>query len=196
MTGLGRLGAVPFPHPLSRRATLGGATALTAALVSGCTASRDRHATAAAEPTRAGDDPDVALAATVLDDEQRMLDRVLATVRRHPGLDGAVGGARAVHRRHVALLADAVPDSGASPSAPAGASPSVSPSVPATAVSVPDRPGPALAALARAEERLSLVGRRSAFAAESGAFARVLASMAAAAAQQAVLLAARAEDRG
>lgn len=199
MTGLGRLGAVPFPSPLSRRATLGGATALTAALVSGCTASRDRRTTAAAEPTRAADDPDVALAATVLDDEQRMLDRVLATVRRHPGLDGAVAGARAVHRRHVTLLADAVPDSVASPSAPAGASPSVSPSVPATgarAVSVPDRPGPALAALAGAEERLSLVGRRSAFAAESGAFARVLASMAAAAAQQAVLLAARAEDRG
>ncbi len=191
-TGLGRLGAVPSPSPLSRRAALGGATALTAALVSGCTASRDRPATAAPD---GADDPDVPLAATVLDEEQRMLDRVLATVRRHPRLDGALAGARAVHRRHVALLADAVPDSAASPSVPADASPS-GPATDPPVVSVPERPGPALAALARAEERLSLVGRRSAFTAESGAFARVLASMAAAAAQQSVLLAAGAEDRG
>jgi hypothetical protein len=53
---------------------------------------------------------------------------------------------------------------------------------------VPASPGAALAALAREEERLSQVGKRSAFAAESGAFARVLASMAAAAAQHAVAL--------
>jgi hypothetical protein len=43
----------------------------------------------------------------------------------------------------------------------------------------------ALTALARQEDRLSLSGRRSAFDARSGAFARVLASMAAASAQQA-----------
>jgi len=46
----------------------------------------------------------------------------------------------------------------------------------------------ALAELARAEEELSLLDKRSAFAAQSGAFARVLASMAAAAAQQVALL--------
>jgi len=43
--------------------------------------------------------------------------------------------------------------------------------------------------LADQEDRLSLVGRRSAFAAQSGAFARVLASMSASAAQHAVALA-------
>jgi hypothetical protein len=60
---------------------------------------------------------------------------------------------------------------------------------------VPPKAGAALAALARAEQRLSQVGRRSAFAAESGAFARVLASMAAAATQQSTQLAAAARDR-
>ena len=45
-----------------------------------------------------------------------------------------------------------------------------------------------LAALADAEDRLALVGRRSAFAAQSGVFARVLAGMSASAAQHAVAL--------
>ena len=125
-----------------------------------------------------------------------MLDRVLATVRRHPRLDGAVAGARAVHRRHVALLADAVPDSAASPSAPADASPSVPGhrsldrrlgAGPARTRA--GRPGPG---------RGSALARRPAqrVRGPSGAFARVLASMAAATAQQATLLAGQAEDRG
>ena len=46
----------------------------------------------------------------------------------------------------------------------------------------------ALRALARHEDELSLEDKRSAFAAESGSFARVLASMAASAAQQATVL--------
>jgi hypothetical protein len=62
---------------------------------------------------------------------------------------------------------------------------------------VPDRPGPALAALARAEAQLSQAGVEHALEARSGAFARVLGSMAAAAAQQSTLLtaAAAAADR-
>ena len=53
---------------------------------------------------------------------------------------------------------------------------------------VPARRPRAVAALADAEDRLALVGRRSAFAAQSGAFARVLAGMSASAAQHAVAL--------
>jgi hypothetical protein len=53
-----------------------------------------------------------------------------------------------------------------------------------------------LRAIARREDELSLVDKRSAFAAESGAFARVLASMAASAAQQAVVLRAAVVPRG
>jgi hypothetical protein len=53
---------------------------------------------------------------------------------------------------------------------------------------VPARRARAVAALADAEDRLALLGRRSAFAAQSGVFARVLAGMSASAAQHAVVL--------
>jgi hypothetical protein len=57
---------------------------------------------------------------------------------------------------------------------------------------VPDQPAQALAALARAEAQLARAGVEHAVQARSGAFARVLGSMAAAAAQQATTLAAAA----
>jgi hypothetical protein len=133
----------------------------------------------------------VALAATVLTGEQAMLDRVLATARRHPGVAPALAEVETMHRAHVRLLTDAVPDdarSRASASASAtSAAPSPAPSGSGSAA-VPGRPGAAHALLASEEQRLGRIGKRSAFAAESGAFARVLASMAAAAGQQAVAL--------
>jgi hypothetical protein len=136
----------------------------------------------------------VLLAATVLAEERALLARLRATARRHPTLAADLAGARATHRAHVRLLATAVPKETPSPapSAAATASPSPTPHGPPA---VPPKAGAALAALARAEQRLSQVGRRSAFAAESGAFARVLASMAAAATQQSTQLAAAARDR-
>jgi len=168
--------------------------ALAAVAVGGCTqrlgGSDQRLAPA---PTRqAGTDPDVTLAARVLADERAMLDRVRATRARHPSLTGTLAVAEAAHAAHVRLLARAVPDK----PTPAPA-PTPTPTATTTRAShpVPDRPAPALGALARAEGRLSLAGRRSSFTAESGAFARVLASMAAAAAQQAATLAAAARDR-
>ena len=96
-----------------------------------------------------------------------------------------------MHRQHVRLLTEAVPSdppspASASPSPPSPASPSASPS--AAGVHVPADRAKALAAVARAEDELGLEGKRSAFRAESGAFARILASMAAAAAQQAALV--------
>lgn len=160
--------------------------ALTAAAASACTTGgTGRGAGVRAAPRRAPEGPDVALAARVLRDEQAMLDRVVATVRAHPRLAGAVAGARAAHRAHVALLGRAVPDDVPSPSAETNRG----------TPRVPDRPGPALAALARAEGRLGAAGRRSALSAESGAFARILASMAAAASQQAGHLTSWAQDR-
>ncbi len=192
--------------PLTRRTALGAGLAGAGVVLVACTPSGiDRRpkagATAGTSPrVRAGVDPDVALAATVLADEQALLDRVDATIARHPDLEATLASARTAHQAHVDLLQDAVPDDarvqadGAGPSV----SPSVSPSVAAspTTPRVPARAPVALRAVATAEDRLALVGRRSAFAAESGAFARVLASMAAAAAQQAVTLAAAATVRG
>jgi hypothetical protein len=183
---------------LSRRTAMGLAAA-GVVVATGCTPSGvDRRArpqpSRSAEPAPA-QDPDVALAATVLTGEQAMLDRVLATARRHPGVAPALAEVETMHRAHVRLLTDAVPDDGRSR---ASASASASASAPSAAASpapsesgspaVPGRPGAALALLASEEQRLGRIGKRSAFAAESGAFARVLASMAAAAGQQAVAL--------
>jgi hypothetical protein len=146
------------------------------------------------------EDPDVTLAATVLADEQRVLFLVDATLQQHPGLDTELAAVRSGHQRHVDLLTEAVPKErrSAIASPTEGSSPSVSPSLPpspSASGSVPKQAGRALLALGREEDRLSLLGRRSAFSARSGAFARVLASMAAAAAQQSVTLVAAARER-
>lgn len=179
------------PPRLSRRTAVGGAAALTALVVSGCTrdgASRTGSGPAASV-TSGGTGLRVgvslpSLAAAVLRDEQSMLDQVAATARRHPGLAETVSGARSTHRAHVRLLRQAVPDGTRR-----------TPPRPFRPGQVPRRPGPALAALVRAETRLSAVGQHNAVRAESGSFARVLASMAAASAQQAARLADVAEDR-
>jgi hypothetical protein len=132
-------------------------------------------------------DPDVPLAAAVLAAEQGLVDRIDATVAAHPRLERALAATREVHAAHVDLLADAAPDS-PSPSASESSSGSLSPSPAAEPTRVPPDPAHALRALARHEDELSLADRRSAFSAESGSFARVLGSMAAAAAQQAAVL--------
>jgi hypothetical protein len=184
---------VASPVTVSRRTAIGGAAALTALVVSGCTNGRGPRSTpsaappgvqASGSPTPAPVDPDIALAAAVLVSEQEMLDRVLATARRHPRLAASVTGALAAHQAHVALLTRAVPDGSPTPT-PAPTPPLTRAARPAR---VPASPRSALAALAGAEDRLSATGQRRAGVARSGAFARVLASMAAASAQQAVHL--------
>ena len=181
------------PRPgLTRRTALGVLTAGSAAALAGCTPSgidRRPSKNASAAPT-ADADPDVALAATVLADEQAMLDLIAVTVARHPRLEARLATARDSHQAHVDLLTKAVPSDarvspGASPSTDSSSSVSGSGSPSPT---VPARPLRAVAALADAEDRLALVGRRSAFAARSGVFARVLAGMSASAAQHAVAL--------
>lgn len=182
---------MPTPEPVSRRTALvglAGVGGVAAAVLAGCTSGRAGPGPTAPTPTSTGTptrtstgtptgpapDPDVALAAETLVVEQAMLDRVLATQRRHPRLTGPLAASRAAHRAHVDLLGTAVTD--CAEAAPTRRTPEV-----------PAAPDAALAALARAEDRIADSGRRSALAAESGAFARVLASMAAAAAQLAVV---------
>lgn len=168
--------------PLTRRAGLLGLAAL--AGTTACTGpGTDRGGPASRGPsTRApavpAVDPDVRLAATVLAQEQEMVARVDATVAAYPRLERSLAATRAVHTAHVALLTDAAPSPAPSPTAPGGNRPF---RVAATRRS-------AVLALARRERDLGVAAKQSAFAAESGAFARVLASMAAAAAQQSVTL--------
>lgn len=185
---------MPTPPALTRRTAVGALVALGGAVVAGCTATGDsRPASARRTPAptrRSGVNPDVTLAAAVLHDERAMLDRLVATVHAHPTLAGPLAGARAAHRAHVSLLTKAVPDDEPSTSPSAGPTPAGR-----RRPKVPPKPVPALTALAQAEQRLSRAGGRSSLAARSGAFARVLASMAAAAAQQSAHLAAVAQER-
>lgn len=129
-------------------------------------------------------DHDVRLAAQVLDSEQAMLDRVLAALRAHPRLVATLAGARAAHSAHVDLLIGAVPPEARRP-APAPRRRPVTPRSSAAALSV----------LAGREDRLARLRTTHALDARSGPFARVLASMSAAAAQQSALLAAAARDQ-
>ena len=149
-------------------------------------------------------DPDVQLAAITLDKEQRMVDLVVATERRHPGLRPVLADARNAHEEHVKILTKAVPESvrpSATASATAGASGSASPSpnpspgAPSTAatpstetVTVPSDAGKALAKVTQHEDQLAVNNKQTAFAAQSGEFARLLASMAGSAAQQAAMI--------
>jgi hypothetical protein len=171
---------------LPRRTALVGAAAATVAVTGGCTsddgsrgddrATRSPSASSSPSATPPAN-PDVALAARVLAAEQQVLARVTATVRRHRRLAPVLAGARTAHAAHVRLLARAVPPQA---SASATAVPT-SPEVPAGRVA-------ALQSVARAESALGARHGREAVAARSGAFARVLASMAAASAQQAAHL--------
>jgi hypothetical protein len=184
-------------------------------LLSGCTiGGKPEPLPPVREPTP-GVDPDVVVAGDTLAAERAMLDRVSATMARHTGLAPLLTPVAAVHQAHVELLTRAVPDSATSAASPSGsASPTTSPpGVPTgpTAASsspsagsgattetvrVPRDPDRAVRDLARHEDALSLVDKQQAFTARSGAFARLLASMAAAAAQQAVVLAGSAHRSG
>ena len=176
---------------LSRRTTLLGAVALGTAACPPYSVGEDQRragrpsAPPASEEPRS--DPDVPLAAAVLAAEQGLVDRIDAAVAAHPRLERVLAGTREVHAAHVALLADAAPAT-PSPAASSAASEGASPTTEEETPRVPDDPARTLRALARHEDELSLADKRSAFAAESGGFARVLGSMAAAAAQQAAVL--------
>lgn len=138
-------------------------------------------------------DPDVPLATAVVAAERALLDLVAASTRRHPRLERVLAGARAVHEAHVALFEDAVPRGEPTPSSDPTAAESIATTVPGPGEVPRDRLR-ALRSVASAEDALALTAKQAAFAAQSGAFARVLASIAAAAAQQSAVL--RTDDAG
>ena len=203
----------PGPR-LTRRAAL---VSVAAVGLVGCTPERGldrrrREEDPAPEEPRV--DPDVAVAAEVLAAENAVLALVRATVERHPALADRLDPVAATHEAHTALLDDAVPEEAtaapspstsapvpaATPSPAASGSPTTSgsPAAPAASGSpspgdpetaVPRNRGRALRQVAAAEQDLATRTKQQAFKAQSGAFARVLGSMAASAAQHAALLA-------
>jgi hypothetical protein len=165
----------------SRRSFLTGAAA--AALLAGCTsdgpADRDLEAPAEGTGTEPVRDPDLEAAAAALAAVEAQLALLESMTRGRARRRRALAGTEAVHRAHQRLLAEAVPEE--------------------TAEATPS-PGPvwvgsdreAFRVLASAEHRLGRTTRRLALEARSGPFARVLAGIAAASAQQSVLLRGRA----
>jgi len=196
----------PRPTPSRRAATLTRRTALLGAVGTTTLAcspyelqTQRRRRRVRPTPTTAeapATDPDVELATTVVAAERALLDRIDATVRRHPRLERVLAATREVHDAHVTLLEDAVPDESGASETETGASDPASPSEPGSTPTdepsgttrVPRDRARALRAVAAAEDDLALTAKQAAFSAESGAFARVLASMAAAAAQQSAVL--------
>lgn len=168
--------------PVTRRAVLlGTAGAVTAGCTGGLKVGRDgrgrprRDSTTAAEKAAERTDPDVTLAAAALAAERLALTAVEAAQARHVRLRRLLDPTAEVHRAHIALLADAAPEELTPPPAP-------------DVIRVPRSSTRAVARLAQMETELATNGRRHAFTAESGPFARLLASMAASADQQAALL--------
>lgn len=188
---------------MSRRAALAGLAAGAAGALVGCTP-RGVRLDEDPEPVEPEVDPDVVIATEALTAQQSMIALVSATQARHRRLAVRLAPLLATHRAHADLLSDAVPEppattpSAASPASPGsrpttgGPASSGSTGVDATApapVRVPRDPARAIGALAQAERELVVATKQHAFKAQSGSFARVLGSMAAAAAQHAAVLA-------
>ena len=156
---------------LSRRALVAGGVTLGAGAVLGA-CSTDDGDTGSRRPTgTAALAPDVAVATTALDQIRAAREAVDATVARFPATRASLGPLGTLHRTHEASLADAVPDR---------ARPSTTPAP----YAVPRRRAAAVRAVARREQRLHDSLGALALKAESGGFARLLASMGAALGQR------------
>jgi hypothetical protein len=187
---------------MTRRAALAAAAGLSVGAVVGCTPQRQgRRGEEPPEPVEPEVDPDVAVAAEALANQEQILELLGATGERHPGLARALAPVVAAHEAHAALLADAVPPEvtaepttsptvSPAPDGPAAPeSPDSSPSPDGRRAQVPRNPARALDRVVAAERELATATKQHAFRARSGGFARLLASMAAAAAQHEVVLA-------
>jgi hypothetical protein len=175
---------VPTPPPdddrtdgLSRRSALGLIAAM-GAFAAGCKPMTvDRNSAGRPTPHHTPQlDPDVALAASALAEEQNVLDVVVATRHTHQSLRGLLADAQNAHRQHLKLLMKAVPSS-------ASAAPDAR-----SSVNVPSFPAKALMLVIRREEKLAEANRTNASSAQSGGFAELLASMAASATQHGAAL--------
>jgi hypothetical protein len=140
-------------------AGIGGAAAVALA---GC--SNDPERGSRAPESQAGLAPDVAVATRALAEILAVREAVNGTLRRFPATRSTIGSLLALHHDHESTLVDAVPDR---------AQPSTKPAP----YVVPHRQEKALAALAVREQRLHDTLDGLALRAQSGQFARLLASM-------------------
>ena len=146
------------PHPVTRRTTLGGAL-LGLGVVAGCDFDPPGDGVPAGA-SRPVEDPDSALVAQVVRELTRVADLVAATGARSRGLRAPLAELRALHVAHGAALGATIE----------------------TTTRAAGRPG-TLVAVRTQERRLQSRLADSSVAAESGALARLLASMSAGVAQ-------------
>jgi hypothetical protein len=166
---------VPGEPLLTRRGALralgGLGIVFTTTLTGGCDVGSPLSATPSSSPTGPADlEPDVRTAAAALAAVDHALDAVLATVRVHPSLRAGTAGLVAMHRAHRQSLADAVPKNVRASVGPA--------------YTVAGRGKVAVRRLQATEQGLVHTLNTLAVRAESGGFARLLASMGAATLQR------------
>ncbi|MBV9831891.1 MAG: hypothetical protein JOZ82_09870 [Marmoricola sp.] len=151
---------------LSRRAVMGLSVASVAALA-GCSDTSVATPSVHAATKAASVTPDVRTATAALAAIRSAHAAVRATAQRFPAARAQLAGLDAMHTAHERSLVDAVPAQARS-------------SAPPSAYAVPARRPAALQRLAATEVRLHDALQALALTAESGEFARLLASMAAA----------------
>jgi hypothetical protein len=155
---------------VSRRSFVAAGAGVVGLTAVGCTVDNPvSHDKADKRP--AGLAPDVAVASRALAEITAVLAAATRTLARHPGIRPGLVQVVHMHRAHEHSLADAVP---------AQARPSAAPA----AYRVPRSRDAALSRLAGEERRLHLTLDALALRAQSGDFARLLASMGAAVDQQ------------
>jgi hypothetical protein len=151
--------------PTRRAVVAAGFTGLVGLALAGC--SDDTEPGSKPPDTPAGLTPDVSVATAALAEIRAVREAVAATVARFPATRPTLGPLVALHRTHEATLVDAVPARAATSSTPAP-------------YAVPHRRDRAVSALATREQRLHDRLDQLAVRAQSGQFARLLASMGAA----------------
>lgn len=162
---------VDLPAPgVSRRALMAAGAGAAGLVLGGCTL--DNPVSGDASPRSPGRlAPDVAVATRALDEIRAVRAATSSTLSRFPAARGPLGALLAMHHAHEVSLADAVPVRARGKAAPAR-------------FVVARKRDVALRNLARREQRLHETLDALALRAQSGDFARLLASMGAAVGQQ------------
>ena len=162
---------MPTPAQPTRRAVVAGLTTVAGLAVAGCSGEAGPSATGAGDARPVAVDPDQALAQRARRDEIALLELVRSTATRHRQLRPRLKAAGRSHLDHVGRL-----------------TPETSLSLATRNRRVAPNAARALADVVAAERQLARTHAASALDAQSGALARVIASMSAAAAQQASVL--------
>lgn len=190
---------VPGPPsaPSRRSALITGCAGLVGLAASGTAVTacgRGGGAPAPSDPPAPAPDPDAGVRESARRAEEALLALHAATVARHPDLGAELAPATGHHRRHLDALTPATGRRATAATDPGRTAPTPTPATTTTtpAPAVPDDPGAALAAVRDAESDAAAERLLDCVASTDAGLAAVLASVGAAEAAHAALLAGRA----